>query len=144
MPGRGEQRAFVGDLDDLPKVHHRDAARDVLDDREVVRNEDVGETQTLLQVLQQVDDLRLHRHIERRHRFVADDEPRLDRECARDADALALPAGELVRIALRVRACEADGGEQLGHARALAARVQPMQCKRLGERLADRHARVQR
>ena len=32
--------------------------------------------------------------------FVADDEGRLHRERARDADALALAAGELVRIAL--------------------------------------------
>ena len=49
---------------------------------------------------QQVQDLRLDRDVERRDRLVADDQARLDGERARDADALALPAGELVRVAL--------------------------------------------
>ena len=44
--GCGEQRALVGVLDDLPEVHHGDARRDVLDHREVVRDEDVGEAET--------------------------------------------------------------------------------------------------
>ena len=56
----------------------------------------------LLQVREQVDDLRLDRDVERGDRLVADDEPRLDRERAGDADPLPLAAGEFVRIALRV------------------------------------------
>jgi hypothetical protein len=55
-----------------------------------------------LQVLQQVDDLRLDRHVERRHRLVADDQLRAPGQRPGDADALALAAGELVRIALGV------------------------------------------
>ena len=49
---------------------------------------------------------------------------RLQRERARDADALALAAGELVRIALR--ACcaqQADLLEQLAHARSRSPAV---------------------
>ena len=53
-----------------------------------------------LQLSQQVEDLRLHRDVERRGRLVADDQLRLHRQRARDGDALALAAGELVRIAL--------------------------------------------
>ena len=53
-----------------------------------------------LQRLQQIDDLRLDRHVERRHRLVADDQLRLEDHRPRDADALALAAGELVRIAV--------------------------------------------
>ena len=53
----------------------------------------------VLELLEQVDDLRLHRDVERAHRLVADDEIGLHRERPRDADALPLPAGELVRIA---------------------------------------------
>ena len=56
----------------------------------------------LLQVLQQVDHLRLDRDVERRHRLVADDQLGLDGERAGDADALALAAGELVRVAAHV------------------------------------------
>ena len=37
----------------------------------------------------------------------------LDRERARDADALALPAGELMRIAARMIGLQADGFQQL-------------------------------
>ena len=73
---------------------------DVLDDRDVVGDEQVGEAELLLQVAQQVDDLRLHRHVERRHRLVADDQARVERQGAGDADALALPAGEFVRVAV--------------------------------------------
>ena len=86
---------------------------DVLDHRQVVRDEQVGEAELLLQVLEQVDHLRLDRHVERRHRLVADDQLRLDRERARDADALALAAGELVRIAAHVIGLQADGLQQL-------------------------------
>jgi hypothetical protein len=111
--------------------------------REVVGDEDVGERQPLLQVLQQVDHLGLHRHVERRHRFVADDEARLDRQCAGNADALPLAAGKLMRVTRRVFARQPDRVQQLGHTLVLASRMQAVQVQRLGEDLADRHARVE-
>ncbi len=70
-----------------------------------------------LQVLEQVDDLRLDRHVERGHRLVGDDELGVDRERARDADALALAAGELVRVAVGVIRLQADEPQQLLNAR---------------------------
>ncbi len=69
-----------GDLDDPSQVHHRDPGRNVPDDREIVGDEDVGQTEPMLQIHQQVDDLRLHRDVERGHRLVADDQLRLDRQ----------------------------------------------------------------
>ena len=80
---------------------------------QIVRDEEVRELQPLLQIHQQVDHLRLHRDVERRHRLVEDDERRVERERARQADALPLAAAELVRIALEVRRVEADELEQL-------------------------------
>ena len=68
--------------------------------REVVADEEVGEPELLLQVLEQVDDLRLDRDVERGDRLVADDELRVERQRPGDADALALAAGELVRVAV--------------------------------------------
>ena len=62
------------DLDDLAEVHHRDAVGDVAHHREVVRDEDVREAQLVLQVLEQVDDAGLDRHVERRHRLVEDEQ----------------------------------------------------------------------
>ncbi len=58
---------------------------------------------SLLQVGEQVDDLRLDRNVERRDRLVADDQVGAGRERAGDADALALAARELVREAARRR-----------------------------------------
>ena len=69
---------------------------------EIVRDEQIGEAELVLQVLQQVDHLRLDRHVERRDRLVADDQLGLERQRAGDADALALAAGEFVRVAAHV------------------------------------------
>ena len=86
----------------LAEVHDRDPVADVLDDAHVVGDEQVGQAELALEVLQQVEDLRLDRHVERRDRLVADDEVGLEDERPGDPDALALAAGELVRIAPRV------------------------------------------
>ena len=57
-------------------------------------------SQPLLQLQQQVHDLRLHGDVERRDELVGDQAFGLDRERPRDADPLALPAGEFVRTAV--------------------------------------------
>ncbi len=66
-----------------------------------------------LQVLEQVNDLRLDRDVERGDRLVRDDEVRLDGERARNADALTLAARELVRVAVCVVGVEADDAHQV-------------------------------
>jgi hypothetical protein len=53
-----------------------------------------------LQIVQKVDHLRLDRDVECGDRLVADDQARVERERAGDADALALAAGEFVREAV--------------------------------------------
>ena len=62
-----------------------------------------------LQIGEQLQDLRLHGDVERRRRLVGDQQVGLVGERHRDHHALALPAGELVRIgaepAPRRRAC---------------------------------------
>jgi serine kinase of HPr protein (carbohydrate metabolism regulator) len=63
----------------LAEVHDGDAVGDVPHHRQVVGHEDVGEPELVLDVLQQVDDLRLDRDVERGHRLVADDELRPQR-----------------------------------------------------------------
>ena len=88
------------DLDDLAEVHHRDRVGDVAHHREVVRDEQVREPEPLLQVLEQVHDAGLDRHVERRHRLVEHEQRRVERERPGDADALALTARELVRVAV--------------------------------------------
>ena len=67
---------------------------------EIMGDEDIGELEPLLQIGEEIDDLRLDRDVERRDRLVGDDQLGLERDGARDADALALAAGEFVREAL--------------------------------------------
>ena len=115
------------------------------DDAEVVGDEQVGEVELVLEVLEQVDDLRLDRDVERRHRLVGDDQLRLQGERPGDPDALALAARELVRVAVVVLRGEPDPLEQLLHRRfSSSPEASPWSLHRLADDLADALARVQR
>src|ERR1051325_11427813 len=76
-------------------------------------DEQIGEAVALLQFAQQIDDLRLHRHVERRGRLIEHEKARLQDERASDRDALALAAGKFVWLALGGRRVEPDLGERL-------------------------------
>ncbi len=62
----------VPDLDELALLHHGDALGEDLDDGEVVGDEQAGEADLPLQLLEQVEHAGLHRHVERRRRLVGD------------------------------------------------------------------------
>ena len=53
------ERLPVGQLHDLAEVHHGHAVRDVTDHREVVGDEQIGQPELGLEILEQVDDLGL-------------------------------------------------------------------------------------
>src|ERR1700748_2392089 len=59
-------------LDDLAAIEHHDTVRDIADYREIVRDEQIGDLPGLLQLHEQIEDRGLDRDIERRGRFVAD------------------------------------------------------------------------
>ena len=96
------------------------------------------------QLLQNRDDLRLHRDVERGRRLVGDDQGRLGAERERDHDALAHAAGEFMRIAVdpllgRGDADLAEPGDR--PLPRLLSRVSGiMRQDRLGELVADRAA----
>ena len=87
-------------LDDDPALHDHDAIADLGRDPEVVRDEQHGEVETPLDVVEEVQDLRLHRDVEGRDGLVGDQHLRLHGESAGNGDALALAAGELMRVAV--------------------------------------------
>ena len=109
-----------------------------------MRDEEEGQVELRLQVFHQVDDLRLDGDVEGRDRLVGNDEARVEDERAGDADALALAARELVRIAVDEVGIEPDHAHHLLHPllRRLAA-GDPEVAERLGDDVAHRHARVQ-
>ena len=118
----------------------------MLDDGQVVGDEQIRQAEFFLQVLQQVDDLRLNGHVQRRHRLVADDEIGVDRKRPSDADALPLTAAELVRIAAeRGTALKPDDVQQLLHPLLpLRAVGQAVNEQRLADDVADGHPRIER
>ena len=140
-----EQQALVGELDQPAEVHHADLVADVPHHRQVVRDEQVGQAALALQVLHDVQHLRLHRDVERRGRLVADEELRLRGQRTCDRDALSLPARELVRELLHVDGRQAHRLQQF--ADALLALGGPgdqaMLDQRLGHDVADTPAGVQ-
>ena len=126
------------DLSDLPEVHDGNAIRDVADDAEVVRHEDVGEAELALQVAEQVDDLCLHRYVESGDGLVGDDQLGLQRKRPSDADALALTAGELVGVAVEVLGGETHPVEKLLDLGAeLLAVGDAVELERIADDLAD-------
>ena len=98
-----------------------------------------------LQVHEEVEDLRAHGDVQRRHRLVAHDERRVGRKGTGDRHALPLPTGELQRPPLAEVGGKPDELEQLGHAAAVAPRFAAVEeHQRLRDDLLDRHQRVER
>ena len=109
---RRKQLDGRSDFDQAPQVHDPDPARHMAHDREIVADEQIGQAQAVLQIAHQIEDLRLHRYVERRSRLVAHDEVGPRGEGAGDRDALTLAAGKFVRIFVPVGGVEADKAQQ--------------------------------
>ena len=104
MPGSLEDLIGRALFDDDAVFHDEDAVAQVTDDAEVVRDEEVGDPSRFAQRDQQVEDLRLDRHVERRHRLVEHDDRGARGEGAGDRDALTLAA----RHPQRETTCDLD------------------------------------
>ena len=99
------------------------------------------------QFIEQRDDLGLHDRVERAGRLVGDQQLRPRRDCRGDRDALALAAGELVRIGARARRRAAGMRTRCSSARGAVVGVAPaeaeMALRHLGDLLADRQHRIE-
>src|SRR5262249_30912241 len=143
--GAGVHRLGVGELDDLPQVHDGDPVGDVPHHAEVVGDEDIGEAVQVLQIGEEVEDLGLDGHVEGGDGLVGDDQPRVHGERPGDADALALPPGELVGVPVDVRRRQPDDVEQLlGTAADLGGGPEAVDVQRVGHDVARAAARVER
>ncbi len=117
---RGDQRASirvqriikqflrVGDLDDAPLINNTDTVRNKTDDRQVVRDEQVGYLLLFLELLEEIEHLGADGHVQRGDRLIGHDQFRLHDHRAGQADTLALTAGELMRIPGQVFRQETD------------------------------------
>src|SRR3990170_3211834 len=91
---------LVTEFDDLPEVHHRHPVGDVPHHGQIVGDEDVGQPELVLNVLQQVHHLGLYRDVQSRDRLIANDDLGIQGQSPGHTDPLALSAGELVRPGL--------------------------------------------
>ncbi len=123
-PSRPHAYGCSGRLEDRPAprrapctagVHHQDVVGEVGDHAQVVRDQDDRGAGLLLEVLEQVEDLRLHGHVERGGRLVRDQQLRVADQRHRDHRALPHTAGELVRVVVHpgLRLRDADPAEHL-------------------------------
>ena len=140
-----EQMRARAQLDDAAEVHHRDPRGDAADRGEVVRDEEQGEAALATEPVQQVEQHRAHRRIDRGDRLIADEQVGARGERARDGSALALTRREFARI-------------RRGGARGKSHLIQQCECADprlvpardavhlhpLGDRIDDRHLRRER
>src|SRR5262249_45994447 len=141
----GKQFIRGGGLDDATEIHDRHPVRDMLDHRKIVRNENVGEGESLAKSGQQIEHLRANRNVESRNRLVTNNKLWFDCKRSCNRDSLALAAGEFMRVSLAVPCVEPDKIQQLGHPiAAMRRRNDVMQSQRLADNLFYRHSRIER
>ena len=139
------KRAHGRDLDKLAVVQYAYAVAEEFHHRKVMRDEEKRKAVLALQMAEQVDDLCLNGHIQRRDRFVRHQKLRLHAQRPRDGDARALPTGELRRVLVEIGFVKADIIHlELGLLAVCAARRDDVvDAHGLGDTIADCHARVE-
>jgi ABC-type dipeptide/oligopeptide/nickel transport system ATPase component len=133
-------------LHHLAVAHDDDPVAHGADHPQIVADEEIGEAVLLLQVAQQIDDLRLHRHVEGRGRLVQHDQLRFQDQGAGDGDALPLPAGKFMWIAVPCLGIEADLFQRRDDRRVAGVFVlgEIVDLEPFGDDLAHRQTRRQR
>ena len=131
-------------LGDASGVHDGGRLAGLRDDRQVVRDQHDGEPELLGEPLQQLQDLRLHHHVERGRRLVGEQDARLHASAIAIAARWRMPPENSCGIALGALGADADELEQLAAARVRrpAAR-DAVQLHRLDDLVADALDRVE-
>src|SRR5438128_711616 len=95
---------FLGrpDLYDSAEVHYAYSVAHVADNVDVVRDEQEGELQLSLQVEQQIQDLRLHRYIQRACRLVENHELGSGDYGSGYSNTLPLSSAQLMRVPIQL------------------------------------------
>ena len=95
--GMAQHRFGRGLLQGPAAEHDQRPVGDPRDDAEIVTDEDQRHAEIADELVEQVEDLALHRDVERRRGFVRDEQGRPARERDGDADPLALSARQFMR-----------------------------------------------
>src|SRR5438270_238664 len=79
-------------------LHYGNVVADLRRDAQVMGDEQQRDTEPRLDFVEQLQHLRLYRHVQRRDGLIRHQHVGVERQRAGDRDALALAAGELMRI----------------------------------------------
>ena len=88
--------------------HHGSAMGDTANDPEIMGDEEVGQAQIILQLFEQFQNVFCHQLVERRCRFIADDQIRIGRQRTSNTDTLLLAARKGCRQAASIIFWQAD------------------------------------
>jgi hypothetical protein len=132
-------------FDELAGTHYGDVGGELRDYRETMGDQEIREVKFLLEFLKQQKDLSADGDIQSGDRFIGNDERGAKNQGTGDADALALSAGKLVRVAVQGIVGQANATEELrGASEAIVAReLRLVNGQGLGNDFADAHARIQ-
>src|SRR5262249_54233100 len=145
MLRRAKQCFGRRDFHDPTEIHHGHPVTHHAHDGQIVRHEQVGERESVLQPAEQFQHRRLYRHVETRGRLIEHDETRVQRQDTGEPDPPLLPARKLMRIEIKVGRRQADLLQDLADARvAVAGLKRRVHDERLGEAATNGPARVER
>src|SRR5215470_8771654 len=102
MARGAEQRISFAGLNDAAEVHHRNMRGYMPDNGQVMADENIRQAKLTPKIEQQVENLRLNRHVERRGRLIEQYNLGLDDQGAGDGNPLALAAAECARVGTRI------------------------------------------
>src|SRR5215469_9298035 len=100
MLGRMKDVVYRTFFHDAAEIHHHNIVRHLCNDPEIMGDEDDRGVVLVLELAEKRQDLRLRRHVDRRGRFVGDQQARPAGERHRDHGALTQPAGQLPGIGI--------------------------------------------
>ena len=110
-----------------------------------MRNKQIGQAQLCLQLLQQIDDLRLNRDVQCSNGLIQHNELRVDGQRSGNPHPLTLSTGKLMGIAVNTICAQADNIQQVLNAlEFFAATIQTVNGQRITDNLTDGHSRIQR
>ena len=114
VPGIVEEGADRRDFRDGASIENHHPIRHFRDHAKVMRDEDHGKVGSVAETAQELENLRLDRHIECRSRLIGDQQPRFGRQGDGNDDTLAHSPGQLMRIGVvaNFRRCDFDLGKR--------------------------------
>ena len=139
MLRRGEDSLGNAFLDKLAALEDIDVVANGGNDRQIMRDEKKRQPTLFSEIAEKAQDARLNGDVKGGDRFVANEERRFQCERPRNADALALPAAELVRESRFDFGGKADLLEK-----SVNIHFELVHASHLGDGIADALPRIQR